>query len=643
MLVPPRTAIELLSWRPRLRLPEWVERHRYVHKGRRPGRWRNDTLPLLTEIMTVRDDPDVEEIVVMGCARLGKTEASVINPMLRDLEQGREILFITATDALYRRTWTTKILPALRRSESLQWLSTADELEGRFEERRFPSGAILSGGGAKSLGKLTGVDAESVYLDELDKQPQQLGSEGGAQAQAPDRLAAFEGSAKIVKCCTPTTPEGAIAQAWEAGDRRRPFVQCPRCGRFHVLHVGTEDGIRPKDEKRPLERLGPGGLRWADDDPAGTAHYVCPHCGGRIEETEKTAMAATVEWRAERPCEGIASFWFNRLYSPWNSWSRIALRIAKAIDGGDLKEQEAIVQRTLGLPWHTPNIESVRIAPAVVKHRVNYLPRGQAPERTERLCGYVDVGKWLLHFGVMAFRRGAVGAVVDYGVQTVRSPRGSDDRGDERQVQLAIEEALEAVRTKWETAPCLTADGQPLQLDLALVDFGWRTMDAPVFRFCRRHPRFMPARAPQTFAMPAPTRARLPGDHWFRELHSDGFWTVILDSSFWKMHVHEGFMTPEGTPGALTVFGDDPLEHSEFARQVCAEIWVEEYSEGRDVRTARKGAWVAKYRQNHFLDVAAGCCVAASVFGVGLVDDPPAEKPLRCSRVPAVPPIRTRY
>ena len=76
-----------------------------------------------------------------------------------------------------------------------------------------------------------------------------------------------------------------------------------------------------------------------------------------------------------------------------------------------------------------------------------------------------------------------------------------------------------------------------------------------------------------------------------------------------------GFRYAEDKPGVLTWYGSNPREHSDAARQVCAEIWTREFVPGKGWHEY----WRKVYHANHYLDVLVGNCVAASICGVRLI------------------------
>ena len=60
-----------------LSISKWAEQYRYVDRGARPGRWSNETVPFLTEIMDAVTEPDVREIVFQKSSQVGGSELAV--------------------------------------------------------------------------------------------------------------------------------------------------------------------------------------------------------------------------------------------------------------------------------------------------------------------------------------------------------------------------------------------------------------------------------------------------------------------------------------------------------------------------------------------------------------------------------------
>jgi phage terminase large subunit GpA-like protein len=70
-------------------------------------------------------------------------------------------------------------------------------------------------------------------------------------------------------------------------------------------------------------------VKWPDGRPEEAA-YVCQHCGVMLTEADKAEMLKAGEWRATQATRGIASFHISELYSPWSSWSEMAVAFVQA-------------------------------------------------------------------------------------------------------------------------------------------------------------------------------------------------------------------------------------------------------------------------------------------------------------------------
>jgi hypothetical protein len=119
---------------------------------------------------------------------------------------------------------------------------------------------------------------------------------------------------------------------------------------------------------------------------------------------------------------------------------------------------------------------------------------------------------------------------------------------------------------------------------------------------------------------PAAGKVRRMGTHWWAAV-KEGWraWLHHVDSDHWKLHVQTGFMLRTGTNGSMTLFGDQPVIHSAFAKQVCAERWKEEFTPGKGI----KKYFSLEHRNNHWLDCLHYATVGAEMMGLG------SEKPTK--------------
>ncbi len=264
--------------------------------------------------------------------------------------------------------------------------------------------------------------------------------------------------------------------------------------------------------------------------------------------------------------------------------------------------------------------ETNGITALVVRSRINGGNQRVVPAWAEKVTAAIDLRKRWLDWSVFAWRQGAIADVVDYGEDPVPISDGMT-------VEDALMMALQDRRDAWslDGEMCMvTPDGEPRPIDLTLVDSGkWTTT---VYKFCAEsdntwHPSMGLARY-----RPQKKRAGVhPGDNWYWSRQESGIWMVDMNTYHWISWLHERFLTEpkdeagERRRGSLTLFGNQPGMHTDFARQIVSEVYRTEFIEGK----GEVGSWY-KSGPNHKLDTSYMNCVAASVLGIRLL---PAVQP----------------
>lgn len=276
-----------------------------------------------------------------------------------------------------------------------------------------------------------------------------------------------------------------------------------------------------------------------------------------------------------------------------------------------------------------------------VIQRLSGRVRGVVPHNADYLEAGIDVHGRHLEWTLTSFR-GAVGEVVDYGSCPVHSPMsgGIDAPENIEQVNDAIVSAL----CEWRDA---NAGGWPIDSpedsddppdvnvrrghDSVMIDARWRP-DA-VFAFVRIQlaagdKRFKAAmglgsRAGQGVYTP-PTK-RGGGKKFYGSGHlyatrqpARRAWLFNLNDDFFKAYVQDAFRVPVGRPGSLVLFGDDPVSHRQYAREIIAEKRRRRFVPGKGFIDD----WVVLHRDNHKLDSTKLTVAGAVVDGMKLVSDP---------------------
>ncbi len=132
---------------------------------------------------------------------------------------------------------------------------------------------------ATSAGSFRMVTIRYLFLDEVSGWPENPDNEGDSVENAIVRTET-ERQRKIVMGSTPKEAGTCkITKEFNLTDQRFLYVPCPHCKEMHRLKLEN--------------------LRYTPGDFK-TAHFVCPHCSGKIYEHHKFAMVEAGEWRATR-------------------------------------------------------------------------------------------------------------------------------------------------------------------------------------------------------------------------------------------------------------------------------------------------------------------------------------------------------
>lgn len=266
--------------------------------------------------------------------------------------------------------------------------------------------------------------------------------------------------------------------------------------------------------------------------------------------------------------------------------------------------------------------EKTEITPLAVMRKLSHLERGQVPAWAVMVVRGVDVGGRMLHWCDIAVGDGYRIAVINYGTEPVDSPAGDlrdTDPARQRQVQAAIVEALGRLDEQAAMAEYVNpATGEVMVPVLAGVDSGSGLHQEAVYTACKMYKRYRAIKGcgqgQQAGRYKAPggggiVRGRFYWASYQKSPHN--IWLHWLDSDTLKNFVHQGFLTPDGQPGSISVYGSEAVVHQDYARHITAEIWCRTFIDGK--------GWVEKFDvihgDNHFLDATAYAVAVAEIAG----------------------------
>lgn len=253
--------------------------------------------------MNACSDPEIQEVVIMAGAQLGKTEA-LLNVIGYHIDNDPSpILVLQPTLSMGQAFSKDRVAAGL--------LSSTPCLKGKVKDPRardsgnttlhkvFPGGALTIVG-ANSPSGLASRPIRIMLADEVDRFPASAGSEGDPIQLGRKRTATFW-NRKIIMVSTPTNKGSSrIEDAYQQSDKREYYVPCKHCHHEQKLKWGN--------------------VQWEDGKPE-TAGYMCESCGVLWSDTDRMWSVRNGQWVASEPFKGIAGFFINGLYSPWTPLS----------------------------------------------------------------------------------------------------------------------------------------------------------------------------------------------------------------------------------------------------------------------------------------------------------------------------------
>lgn len=549
---------------------QWAEKYRILDESSAlPGRWRNTITPYLREIMDCINDPYVNFINFVKSSQVGGTEF-IINAIEWIVTKNPSpTMVVYPTDDLAKDVSNDKLQPAFGKTPEVKerFLKTkSSELNLKFKHMNL----YLRSGNSPS--KLASKAIKYLFFDEIDKMSGATKREASPYNLATERTKTFKNSRKIVTVSTPTYKTNYVWKFHEeAEEQRRYFVPCPHCDSFILLQ--WEDIKFAPDEERimtPVER-------------AKTAVYVCPECGGLIEDKQKLPMLQRGEWRdvkgtCKRKAQSV-SYHINSLYSFFVSWYDVALEFLKSRD--DPEELQNFVNSWLGEAWEDTKL---RTNSDLVLERQTDDPAGVVPEWALMLTAGVDVQETSVYFDIVAWGKQRTNQSILHG-----------------QV-LSINDIVEYMDMEYSKT-----NGEKLMVALCLVDSGDQTQ--MVYDFCMQY---------SEWAIPVKGYEMENNHYRITQINkagsaANGQSLVLCSGARYKDMIASQLQKPNGY-GSCMVHKDCDLE---YAQQLTAEHKIAEGT-GRK----RKLVWRTKmsHGDNHYLDCRVYASCAADMKGVRSFD-----------------------
>ncbi len=366
------TLCNALRPEPALKVSEWADKHRVLPPTvAEPGPWRTSRVPYMRDIMDeLSTGTGKERVVLMKGAQVAATECGCnwLGYIIQHAPGMALVVWPSLDDV--KKNVTTRIEPLIASSPTLAGLvakPSSRKATNNMMRKEFPGGFLVFTGATSPKG-LRSTPARYVFVDEVDGYPESAERDGDPVALAEQRTATFPGRRKIFMCSTPTLKgRSRIEKAYEQSDQRVYEVPCKACGvksRIVWANIGwpKADGSVPFDKETGV--VAHPQPEPVDRDRRDLAYWWCPECGQIHAEADKRNMLAGGEWRATAEGDGItAGFHISALYSPFESWGKIAIEQKAA--GKDPAMLQPWVNNKLGETWEDQSgdiIESTTVS-----------------------------------------------------------------------------------------------------------------------------------------------------------------------------------------------------------------------------------------------------------------------------------------
>lgn len=346
---------------PDLTVSEWADAYRKLssESSAEPGQWRTDRAPYQREIMDAVNDPELEKIVIMSSAQVGKTEL-ILNTLGYHIDfDPAPIMIMQPTVGLAQSFSKERLAPMIRDTPAIKH-KVADaksrDSGNTTLNKSFPGGYVALVG-ANAPSGLASRPIRILLADEIDRFPVSAGTEGDPLSLAEKRTNNFYNRKKIF-VSTPTIKGASrIEVEYELSTKERWSLACPSCGEYQHL---TWDQVIFDSES-----------------------VACKHCGTIHNEYEWKAQHG--KWIAEQPGAHFRGFHLNELVSPWKKWREIINDFLDAKKKG----QEALkvwTNTSLGETWEEDG-EQID-ADDLASRRETY--KAEVPDQVKVITAAVD-------------------------------------------------------------------------------------------------------------------------------------------------------------------------------------------------------------------------------------------------------------
>ncbi len=392
---------------------------------RSPGKLSFRSTPWAREILnTWHPESGVRSVTLAIAVQMLKTTLMVLGMVYRMLFSPVPQMCVGGmSERFARREISEKRLhPLIDGNPFLKELKPRDPNQFRFLEMAMAYAPILvtgAGSDTNLAGSTQGIvaidEAAKIILKDSDK-----AQEAHPIRLAQDRTQDFAGQDFHWMSSTPNSSGHIFWEDTEAGTYTHFFVPCPHCREYFKFELEATNGEKkftPGELEKTIEEARPGSIyrsivwdpsarnkdgTWSEEKIRETAHYVCPHCGGPIRDSDKPRMLEAYESKAlnENAAKSNVSYRVPCFYKPNRTFADTALAF---VERGDLINTglQVLFNHQLALPWEDVDItiKDESIWDCRATGDIAY-QRGIVPNVPGMLFAAADWGMTETHWGV---------------------------------------------------------------------------------------------------------------------------------------------------------------------------------------------------------------------------------------------------
>ncbi|MGN7760469.1 phage terminase large subunit family protein [Paenibacillus sp. 22594] len=451
-----RGVAKLAAPPPDLTVSEWADAYRRLspEASAEPGQWRTSRAPFQKDVMDAINDPQVQNIVMMFSAQVGKTEI-LLNAIGYFVDHDpAPIMLVQPTEQMAEAFSKDRLAPMIRDTPTLgkKIRDVKSKSSGNtLMHKKFPGGHITLAG-SNAPASLASRPIRVVLLDEVDRYPASAGTEGDPVNLVSKRTTTFWNRKRIM-VSTPTTKYASrIEFAYEESSMEQWCLPCPSCGEY-----------QPFSWKQIIFEY---------DEEARTTikvDHACLTCGALHGEHEW--KAGTGKWIARKENAKTRGFHLNEMASTFVSWKEIVHNFKEAVKGG--KEMlKTWTNTSLGETWEETGekLDDEEL----YKRREDYGHEVDVPDNAVLLTAGIDTQDDRLEIEVVGWGAGKESWGIQY--HTIHG------KPDQPETWQQLDAFLER---KW-----LREDGSGVIIAAACIDSGGHHT-TEVYKYCvkREHRR----------------------------------------------------------------------------------------------------------------------------------------------------------